>query len=204
MILSLNKLTDYGITPYGVIHIGAHHGLEYSEYLEAGIVDMIFFEPVKSNYEGLLKTLPAMDSIKTFNIALGNESGQKKIFIEQANQGMSCSLLEPEHHLIMYPWITFNDFEVVDIEKLDNIEFNRSLYNILNIDVQGFELEVLKGASETLKTIDAIYTEVNKVEMYKGCALIGDIDNYLQGYGFRRLADNIEHNGRWGDALYIR
>lgn len=204
MILSLNNLKDYGITPKGVIHIGAHHGLEYSEYIDAGITDMIFFEPVKSNYEGLLRTLPDMDSIKTFNIALGNESGQKRIYVEKANQGMSCSLLEPAHHLVMYPWITFNDFEVVDIEKLDNIEFDRSLYNILNIDVQGFELEVLKGSVETLKTINAIYTEVNKVEMYKGCALVSDLDDFLQGFGFKRLVDNIEHNGRWGDALYIR
>jgi len=202
MILPLKEVVDrYHISLKGVIHIGSHHGLEYSDYHDAGIEDMIFFEPIKSNYKGLIETLPKSDRIKTFNLALGPEMCERKMYVETRNNGMSCSLLEPYKHLEMYPWITFDSFETVQVEKLDNVSFDRDLFNIINIDVQGYELEVFKGAVETLKTIDIIYAEVNAVEMYKGCALVTDLDNFLTG--FKRVADNISNNGRWGDALYV-
>lgn len=201
MIIALNELNK---PLKGVIHVGSHIGQEYEEYSQAGIENMIFFEPVYSNYVRMVDRLPKSDNIKTFNLALGSETGQRKIYVETRNDGMSCSLLEPLKHLEMYPWITFDSFETVNLDRLDNVPFEREKYNILNIDVQGYELEVLMGAIETLKHIDAIYTEVNAVEMYKGCALVGSLDAFLCNYGFTRVADNIEHNGRWGDALYTR
>ena len=205
MILSFDQINyEYRKSPRGVIHIGSHYGLEYEEYLNAGIRDMIFFEPVRSNYEGLLRTLPKDERIKTFNVALGNDTGMRKMYIETRNEGMSCTLLEPLKHLEMYPWITFDGLEDVMLDRLDNIEFDRSLFNVLNIDVQGYELEVLKGAEKTLDSVDLIFTEVNAVEMYRSCALVTDLDSYLKPLGFVRVLDNIEHNGRWGDALYVK
>jgi FkbM family methyltransferase len=200
MIYPINKITaDFEIPVKGVIHIGAHYGQEYQEYDEAGIKDMIFFEPLQANYDKLIQLLPS--HVKTFKIALGNEIGEREMFVEKSNLSMSSSLLAPVKHLIQYPWITFDYREVVSIDKLDNIEFDRSLYNVLNIDVQGFELDVLKGAVETLKTIDVIYIELNAVEMYKGCALVGEIDSFLSE--FERMIDNVGTNN-WGEGLYIR
>lgn len=203
MILSLKEVSaKYGFPIKGVIHIGSHHGLEYQDYQNFGVEDMLFFEPIKSNYQGLVDYLPKTERIKTFNIALGPETCERKMYVETRNNGMSCSLLEPYKHLEMYPWITFDSFETVQVDKLDNVSFERNLFNIINIDVQGYELEVFRGAVETLKSIDIIYAEVNAVEMYKGCALVGELDNFL--VDFVRVIDNIENNGRWGDALYIR
>jgi FkbM family methyltransferase len=199
MIHPINKLSDFGISVKGVIHVGAHYGQEYQEYDEGGISNMIFFEPLQANYDKLIQLIPS--SVKTFRIALGNETGQREMFVEKSNLSMSSSILEPVKHLEQYPWITFDYRETVSIDKLDNIEFDRGLYNVLNIDVQGFELNVLKGAVETLKTIDAIYIELNAVEMYKGCALVGEIDSFLSN--FKRVLDNVGTNN-WGEGLYIR
>ncbi len=203
MIQKLSEVSaQYNIPIKGVIHIGSHHGLEYNDYRDNGVEYMMFFEPIASSYRGLVDFLPASDKIKTFNLALGPETCERKMYVETRNDGMSCSLLEPYKHLEMYPWITFDSFETVRVERLDNIDFDRGLYNIINIDVQGYELEVFRGAVETLKTIDIIYAEVNAVEMYKGCALVNELDNFLKD--FVRVLDNIANNGRWGDALYIR
>jgi FkbM family methyltransferase len=205
MIISIKKLeSEYGIRTKGILHIGSHEGQEYREYASAGVINMIFFEPVKSNYEKLLNNLTNNNSgnLKTFNIALGNETGEKEMFIETANKGMSCSILEPSYHLIQYPWIKFETKEIVKIDKLDNICYDHKVYNIINVDVQGYELEVFKGSVKSLKYIDAIFTEINNKEMYKGCPSIIDIDIFLVGFNFIRVTDNIIDS--WGDVLYVK
>lgn len=198
----IESLKTFDIPLRGIIHIGAHEGQEYEEYLQSGITKMMFFEPIEKNFMSLVRNVPIGGDIHAYCMALGNESGQKNMFVETENKGMSCSVLEPKKHLDQYPWIEFKTKEVVKIELLDNIWFHRKDYNILNIDVQGFELEVLKGSERTLKFIDAIFTEVNRVEMYKDCALIDDIDSFLAFHCFKRVTPDIIDN--WGDALYIK
>ncbi|MFA7673962.1 MAG: FkbM family methyltransferase [Clostridia bacterium] len=202
MLIQLSKIIIlFDLQIKGVLHIGAHYGQEYSDYKENGIENMIFFEPVKSTYEKLVKNLP--DNIVKYNIALGNEVGIKEMFIETANEGQSCSLLEPKYHLEQYPHIRFNDNEIVKMDKLDNILFIRNDFNMINIDVQGYELEVFKGAVETLNTIDYIYTEVNFVEMYKNCCIVNKLDIFLREHGFKRVLTNSDPK-TWGDALYLK
>ena len=195
----------YELTIRGVIHVGAHHGQEYSGYVRLGVKNILFFEPVKSNYEKLLEALPEKHGkeIQTFNFALGREQGKGEMNIETINEGMSCSLLIPEGHLKQYPNITFDSMETVTIEKLDDIEFDRSLFNMINIDVQGYELEVFRGGKETLKSIDTIYTEVNFAEVYKDCCRMEDLDSFLKEFGFIRIYTN-RATKTWGDALYLK
>jgi hypothetical protein len=56
---------------------------------------------------------------------------------------------------------------------------------LLKIDVQGFELEVLKGATDLLPQIDSIYVEASFVELYEGQALHEEIAQFLTAAGFR-------------------
>ena len=58
--------------------------------------------------------------------------------------------------------------------------------------------------NDYLKHIDYIYTEVNSEYVYKNCALIPEIDEYLSKYGFIRVASKQAGNCGWGDALYIK
>ena len=71
--------------------------------------------------------------------------------------------------------------------------------------MQGYELEVLKGATKTLEHIDLILSEVNKEELYKDCPRIEDIDNFLADFKFQRIAEYWQQDGgTWGDALYLK
>lgn len=200
-------LTEYKLKPTGVLHIGAFDGREYSDYLEAGINNMIFFEPVQSNYRKLISTVPKQDGIQTYNIALGNETGLKQMFVERV-KGQSCSFLAPKTHLELHPQIKFSGKETVSMTRLDSIIFDRSVFNMINIDVQGYELEVFKGAIETLRTVDIIYTEVNFEEVYKGCCRVEELDAFLKPYGFVRVLTKDSKASKerqtWGDALYIK
>jgi FkbM family methyltransferase len=204
MLISLDKIVkDFNLHIKGVLHIGAHYGEEYQDYLNQGVENMMFFEPIIANCDELHRRIPISDTIRIFNIALGNMTGQKEMFVETTNGGQSCSLLEPGTHLKQYPEIVFDKKETVKVCKLDDIAYQRKLHNMINIDVQGYELEVFKGTVETLPFIDIIYTEVNFEEVYKGCCLVSDLDKFLDENGFVRVLTNSSPKS-WGDALYLR
>jgi hypothetical protein len=85
----------------------------------------------------------------------------------------------------------------------NNKELKEMEYNFLCLDVQGYELEVLKGAGKTLKQIDYILCEVNKDKVYDKCCHVNEIDDFLSTYGFERILTNWE-GIIWGDALYLK
>ena len=187
----------------GCIHIGAHEGQEYPLYKQLGISNLIFYEALPDNFAKLKQNVSNDFWVDIRNIALGNTNGTIEMHLE--DRGLSSSVLKPKHHLEQYPQIKFEKTETVQITRLDDEEFDRSIYNFINIDVQGYELEVFKGAEETLKHIDLILTEINKEEMYEGCALIGEMDEYMSERGFQRIATYWQQDGEtWGDGLYLR
>ena len=202
MLLDLEKIVrKYNLNIRGVIHIGAHLGQEYPIYKKLSIENIAFFEPQKEIFNQLKKTISTLEKIKFYNIALGNQTGTVKMYIDNYNQG-SSSILQPKLHLTQRPDIKFESEENVNIEKLDNIIDSRD-YNFINMDVQGFELEVLKGGKNCLKNIDYIMTEVNRDEVYKDCAKVEQVDQFLDNYGFIRVETSWE-GIIWGDAFYIK
>lgn len=186
----------------GVIHIGAHYGEEVESYLNQGIKDIVLFEPLLENFDIIEKNVSNLNAnIIGHQVALGNEN--KNIQMNLASNNLeSSSILKPKLHLIQHGHITFNGTEEVEMKKLD--DFNYQTYNFINMDVQGYELEVLKGATETLKFVDYVYCEVNRDEVYEGNAMIEDIDNFLQQYNMKRVETSWWDDGNWGDALYIK
>jgi len=204
MFLGLkNLINQYNLEIKGIIHIGAHYGQEYGSYIENNIKNLMFFEPLKNNYQVLLSNIQLSDTVKAYNIALGNTVGEIEMFVETANQGMSSSILEPSLHLKQYPHITFNNKETVKIDRLDNIDFNKEDFNLINIDVQGYELEVFKGATDVLNHINLVYAEINRDELYKNCVQVDELDAFLGTFGFKRGA--TAWNGvTFGEALYLK
>ena len=63
--------------------------------------------------------------------------------------------------------------------------------------------EYFKGFGEILNNIKYIYTEVNTASVYKDCALVGELDEYLSRYGFSRVETKMTPF-EWGDAFYIK
>jgi hypothetical protein len=76
-------------------------------------------------------------------------------------------------------------------------------YNMINIDVQGYELEVFKGAEKTLEHIDYIISEINNVHLYENGALLPELIDFLSQYNFK-LVEEDWAGGTWGDGLFIK
>lgn len=198
MTLPLHQMIrKYSLNITGVIHVGAHHGQEYLDYSDNGIENVVMIEPLPSAFVELLNNVP--DHVKCYRLACGATNGVMTLYTETANGGMSSSLLIPDQHLQQYPHIEFTGQEIVNVTRLDDLDLHG--YNVLNIDVQGYELEVLKGATETLKGVDAIFIEVNTKQLYKGAPHVTELDNFLTGFA---RVETEWIGGNWGEALYRR
>jgi FkbM family methyltransferase len=202
MILDLKLLKQkYDLQIKGVLHVGAHFGHEYKTYEEMGIENVIFFEPSPSTFLRLKENVG--DKATLVNVALGNTVGEIAMNVESANQGQSNSILEPAAHLTQYPDIRFEGKIKVKITKLDTFIEEQDNHNFINIDVQGYELEVLKGGVNFLKYVDYVMSEVNRAELYKDCVQIKDLDAFLGKHSFTRV--EVDWGGQtWGDAFYIK
>ena len=206
MLIPLTYLfRKYNLKINGVVHVGAHYGEELSDYAKFSISNVYFFEPLIENFQKLQEEISKFNKkIKIYShcCALGNIEGEHKIYLS-SNQLESSSLLEPDEHLIDHPEVKFFGERNIKLKKLD--KFNIENCNFLNMDVQGYELEVLKGGKNTLKKIDYIYCEINRSSTYKDNALVNDIDIFLEKYGFNRYETTwAGENISWGDAFYIR
>lgn len=206
-LLSIHN--DFNVPIKGIIHIGAHFGNEMKEYIEIGYKDVVFVEPAQRTFQVLKQNVESLNYEKKCNLylvnkAFGNQVGEVEMYTEISNQGQSSSILEPDYHLVQYPGIKFPHKEKVQLTTLnEEIKNIQGEYNILNIDVQGYELEVLKGSTDVLSSIDFINTEVNRVEVYKGCPMIKEIDEFLSKFDFVKIDENWMGE-TWGDAMYLK
>lgn len=210
MLLDFDLLKfKYNLNITGIIHIGAHYGEEINLYLKNNINNIICFEPLKTNFSILEKI--KINNCDLFNLALGNENKTVKMYVDTTNQGQSSSILKPLIHLQQYPFIEFNGEVEVNMMRLDdfltfylsNSTNKNKKFNMINIDVQGYELEVFKGSEKTLKNIEYIISEINNEYLYENCVIVTELDNYLNEFNFKRVETNWSGN-TWGDAFYIK
>jgi hypothetical protein len=202
MLISFTNLRKkYNMNIKGIIHVGAHYGEELSEYVKNGIQDIVVFEPLSECFDVLAQKVMNLNAnIDGHQVALGSSPGTATMYLSD-NEKQSSSILKPKVHLTHHPNVKFDGTEEVEVDVLDN--FDTKEYNFLNMDVQGYELEVLKGATETLKHVDYVYCEVNRDEVYENNAYVEEIDEFLSTYGMERVETSWEGQ-IWGDALYIK
>jgi len=200
-----NLYEKYNMNIKGVLHIGAHYGEEVEDYINYGIQNLVFFEPLSNSLEILEENLSVyadQANIQIFPYALGNEERHVEMYVSD-HGGMCSSVLKPKIVLEQYPGIKFPSKETVKMIKLDDAEIDIADYNFMNIDVQGYELEVLKGSKRILKNIDYVYTEINVDEVYEDAPHVDKLDEFLSTYGFSRVETDLSGT-TWGDAFYIK
>ncbi len=209
MLIDFRQLfPKYDIKPKGVLHCGANVGEEAPVYLELGIKRQVWIEPNPDMIPKLSATLARNPEANFMCIAAGEEN--KPIVLHlSSNAGQSSSILELGTHQVVHPDVTFVRDVTVPMFRLDSFEPQTfEGLDLLNLDVQGYELHVLRGMGDLLKQFKWIYTEVNKNEVYKGCATLDSMDLFMTANGFRRV--ELFNNGgffdrlNWSDALYIR
>jgi FkbM family methyltransferase len=96
----------------------------------------------------------------------------------------------------------------VPVVRLDDVIPSAANVGLLKVDVQGYEIEVFKGANRVLGQTKAVLVEVNFVLHYEGATLFDDLHSFLVRAGFSLYGVSAPYidAGRplWADAMYVR
>lgn len=206
MLISFNDIIKKYGTPKGIIHIGAHLLEERRDYLRNGVNNIIWIEANPFIFSKIVNTSNNIGFEKCYNLTISDEDGKEYKF-NITNNGQSSSILELEKHKVHHPHIFVSEIITTNSTRMDTFLNNEKIdlenFNFLNLDIQGAELLALKSFGELIKNFKFIYTEVNTASLYKNCAKIEEIDEYLNKFGFKRIETKMT-DYEWGDALYIK
>jgi FkbM family methyltransferase len=157
---------------------------------------LICFEPLPEARETARKVLAGHD-VELHGVALGASRGQTTLHVSA--QDDSSSLLPiGSQQVTAFPGTQESHEIVVAVDVLDAyLDESTARPCLLKIDVQGNELDALRGAGAGLEHVDEILVEVSFVELYTGQALAGDVIHHLvehdfelvDVYGLARAAD---------------
>lgn len=170
-----------------ILDVGANKGQYASSIRKSGFQgDIISFEPMKEAFAALQQLALRDSRLTALNFALGDT--EAKTTINVAGNSISSSILEMlPAHIDAAPHSSYVDQEEITIKTLDSVFFDycRPEDNIfLKMDTQGFEKNVLDGASQSLKYIQGIQVEMSLVPLYRGGILFDEMNAYLKEKGF--------------------
>lgn len=164
--------------PQIIFDVGAYIGEFSLEVNKSFKVATVYaFEPVNASYNKFVNATSSIKKIKVFNIALGNESGTVEIPLYKEASINTLKAANYDHSPISSEKITVQ--RLADFVKDNNIV----KIDIFKVDVEGFELEVLKGAGDFLSKVDCIIAEVG----YKRTntkTYFSDLDRFMEENGF--------------------
>jgi FkbM family methyltransferase len=174
-----------------VLDVGANTGPYARELRRAGYSGRIVsFEPQSSAYRELAAACADDPLWECRRLAIGQRNGEAELHL--AGNSSSSSLLDmSRQHLASAPESRFVGQEVVSVASLDSLR--RELVRLddrvyLKIDVQGLELEVLRGAVETLRQVVLVEAELSLVQLYDGAPLYAEVIDHLAGEEFGLLS----------------
>ncbi len=196
----------------GCIHIGAFVGCERDIYRKHGIMPVAWFEADPITYAKLVTNVLPYEGHSTHNLLLGDVDRSDVQFNITSKPGVngnngSSSFLPLGKHAEHHPHIKVAKQLSISMKRFDTYvtetKFDVTTYNFLNVDVQGAELHVIKGMGDLIGGFDYIIAEVNEAELYKGGALLNELNAYLESRGFEMTVKNINRY-EYGDALFVR
>jgi FkbM family methyltransferase len=175
-----------------VLDVGANRG-QYGAWLRsAGFQGRIVsFEPLRAPFAGLANAARGDAGWECHRIALGAMPAHARAMNVSADS-VSSSMLSLHHRtLALEPETACAATEHVDVTTLDDfvprLQLSRARTS-LKIDVQGYELEVLRGSRRSLERMSVIETEVSLVHSYVGQALLSEIVGFLDERHFHLVS----------------
>ncbi len=209
------------IIDVGAMSLGSGAAERYTPLVKAGIARVVGFEPVQAECDKLNAQADASHQFLPY--AVGD--GTTRTF-HLCNRAMTSSLYEPNTKLLDRFQNLANLTEVVDrspiqTHRLDDLP-EAAEPDYLKLDVQGAELDVLRGAAIALRHVTILECEVEFVPMYIDQPLFADVDAELRRHGFlfhkfptyagRAFKPVILNNDvnrpvsqwLWADAVYVK
>lgn len=178
-----------GRTELTVFDVGGNIGQSVEKYRELFPACNVYsFEPHPRTFSALQERYSAVSGVHCEQLALGARPGTASFYATKCAE--ASSLFAPEEFIRERSPKRNYDYAVlkVSVDTLDHVTERLGIetLDILKIDVQGAELEVLRGAEKLLREgrIDIIYSEVLFAENYSGQSDFCDIWFHLKQFGY--------------------
>lgn len=184
MLAGLRLLRDRGVAPRAVIDGGACVGhwttLFKSVFPEAAI---LMIEPQEQHTRTLQRLCERYaPTVQFANALIGPSDANDVAFVvlDDTSGGTGSSVL-PENsdvprHVVRLPMITLDNL-------LDKVGF--PFPDFIKLDVQGYELEVLKGATKALTMAEFILLEVSIWQYNTSSPLLNEVLSWMDSNGFK-------------------
>ena len=189
--VELEKLVKDIEVPETIIDIGSNKG-QFILLIEKIFPNKIVysFEPIIEMLKKQKKFYKYKKNITFHNLALGSSICSKEFLITSRMDSSSfLKVVSNTNKSKNYSVIEKRDIKV---STLDEIFLNEKISHpiLIKMDVQGYELEVLKGANDLLKKTDYLLLEVSESEMYQNQPTEKIIIEYLKNFNFEIYRSN--------------
>lgn len=158
------------------------------------------FEPIPSSFSSLEFTTNHLNNVNRYQCALADYVGVTDFYIDIPNNAASS---------ILYP-VEWNESEFdktpikVNCTTINKWAKDNNVTHVdfMWLDMEGYELFALKYATDILKTVKAIFTEISYQPIRKGSCSYIDLKEFLESYGFKETWKSSY--GPFGDALFMK
>jgi FkbM family methyltransferase len=179
-------LRNRGITL--VLDVGAHTGEFAASVRETGYRGRIVScEPLSAPYAKLAERSAPDQAWEARKVALGDSDGSAVINVA-GNLASSSLLPMGARHLESAPASAYVGREQVNTARLATLWPGLAKPSDrvwLKLDVQGYELHVLRGAEDVLDRIDVIQAEMGLQHLYEGDVTWRELVDWLEERSFR-------------------
>jgi FkbM family methyltransferase len=170
-----NSLKNLNIYPKNVLDIGANIGQFYQEFKS------IFPESNILSIEGNPNCQDELFKINPLSIIalLGKEPGESTFYTPLHSSICSGASVYKENTV----WYENHDEKTLPVLTLDSFNFDKT-YDYIKIDVQGAELDIIKGGLKTILECDILQLELSILKYNNNAPLISEVISYLYHLGF--------------------
>ena len=191
-----------------MIDVGSHEGEFISRFLNFNKIKKFFcFEPNSILYKKLIKKYKKNKKILLFDCALGQNFSIQKLFLSNLTYTSTISSFNKDSNYLKFKNLILKDqnnrkFISIKQKKFDEIFKKKNIKNsFLKIDVEGYELNVLKGAPKKIKDVKYILIEHQFSNQYKNN--FKSVERLLFKYKFKKIKSFYYPTLHYRDILFI-
>jgi FkbM family methyltransferase len=173
----LDAMAKRGFAPNFIFDVGAYRGDFAREALRVWpTAQIVCFEPQDHVADRIDELRQASGRVELHRCLLGARASDAVTFNLYETGSSVLDEWHTTHEQRSYPQLTIDGI-------VDGV-YNRRAPDLLKLDVQGYELEVLKGAVGSLPGIQAILAEINLIDIHRGAPLLHEMVGWLAENGF--------------------
>ena len=157
-----------------LIDIGSHQGEFFSRFLNNKKIQKFYcFEPNKILFNILKKKYKNKKKILLYDYALGENKSLKKLFLSNLSYNSTISSFNKKSNYLKFKNLLIDDQENYKFMTVKQNTFDEIFKKInieecfLKLDVEGYEYNVLKGATKKIKNVKYLLIEHQFSDQYK-------------------------------------